>query len=146
MTPDDRNVSVSGWHTFRSFRQLELSATRSVRNAHPILSMTGPGDWKEMDGQTPIEMVGYSGTSKYTLQRSISSWQLMGHESHLHTNLCYWQCWIGMIRTLWPFGRWDGGQGSTEAVLQLRVGDDVVHELFVLLRMTKGNSSTIVPG
>lgn len=37
-----------------------------------------------MEGQIPIEMVGYSGTSKYTLQETISSWQLMGRESHLH--------------------------------------------------------------
>lgn len=127
------SVSAGGpfTHTFRSFRQLELSATRSVRNAHPILSMAGPGDCKTIEMIIPAPK--YSTSSVYVCCR-----QLMPPTTHL----CYWQCWIGVIGTLGPFRWGDGGEGGSKAVLQFRVGDDVVHELFVLLQVTKGSSSS----
>lgn len=132
------SVSAAGsWatHTFRSFRQLELSATRSVRNAHPILSMAGPGDCKTIEMIIPAPK--YSTSSVYVCCR-----QLMPPTTHL----CYWQCWIGVIGTLGPFRWGDGGEGGSKAVLQFRVGDDVVHELFVLLQVTKGSSNNISTG
>lgn len=46
-----------------------------------------------------------------------------------------------MVRALRPLRRGDGVEGAgnrrPESVFQFRVADDIVHELFVLLRMTK---------